>query len=101
MPTVTAMDDVGVRELRQNLSVYLRRIAQGETLRVTDHGHPVALLTPIRYTGESVLDELEARAGWTSGRRAGRRRCPSRCRRPRASPPLSEILQQKREGDWR
>ena len=60
MLTVTDMDDVGVRELRQNLSVYLRRIAQGETLRVTDHGHPVALLTPIRSTGESVLDELEA-----------------------------------------
>jgi len=26
------MDQVGVRELRQNLSVYLARIAQGETL---------------------------------------------------------------------
>jgi prevent-host-death family protein len=38
---------VGVRELRQNLSVYLRRVKAGETLRVTDHGQPVALLAPL------------------------------------------------------
>ena len=39
-------DRVGVRELRQNLSVYLRRIKEGETLEVTEHGHAVARLTP-------------------------------------------------------
>lgn len=39
---------VGVRELRQNLSVYLRRIAQGERLELTQRGRPVALLVPIR-----------------------------------------------------
>ena len=60
MTTVAGVDDVGVRELRQNLSVYLRRIAQGETFRVTEHGHPVALLTPIPVSGNAVLDELEA-----------------------------------------
>jgi prevent-host-death family protein len=37
---------VGIRELRQNLSVYLRRVASGETLEVTERGDPVALLTP-------------------------------------------------------
>jgi prevent-host-death family protein len=36
---------VGVRELRQNLTVYLRRVTAGETLEVTDRGRPVALLT--------------------------------------------------------
>lgn len=40
-------DQVGIRELRQNLSVYLRRVANGETLEVTDHGTPVALLSPL------------------------------------------------------
>jgi prevent-host-death family protein len=39
---------VGVRELRQNLSVYLRRVAKGEVFEVTEHGHPVALLSPLR-----------------------------------------------------
>ena len=38
---------VGVRELRQNLSVYLRRVEAGETLEVTEHGHSVARLTPL------------------------------------------------------
>lgn len=38
---------VGVRELRQNLSRYLRRVLRGETLEVTDHGRPVAVLAPL------------------------------------------------------
>lgn len=38
---------VGIRELRQNLSKYLRRVARGEALRVTDRGRPVALLAPL------------------------------------------------------
>ena len=42
------MERVGVRELRQNLSVYLRRVEAGEALEVTDHGRPVAVLAPLR-----------------------------------------------------
>jgi prevent-host-death family protein len=38
---------VGVRELRQNLSVYLRRVGRGESLEVTERGRAVALLTPL------------------------------------------------------
>lgn len=38
--------NVGVRELKQHLSEYLRRVAAGETLQVTDRGVPVALITP-------------------------------------------------------
>jgi prevent-host-death family protein len=38
---------VGVRELRQNLSHYLERIARGETFEVTDRSVPVAHLTPL------------------------------------------------------
>ena len=41
------MDRVGVRELRQNLSVYLRRVRRGEALEVTERGEPVAILQPI------------------------------------------------------
>lgn len=46
--TTSRTPQVGIRELRQNLSVYLRRIAQGERLEVTDRGRPVALLVPVR-----------------------------------------------------
>jgi prevent-host-death family protein len=38
---------VGVRELRQNLSVYLERVRAGERLEVTERGHPVAALIPL------------------------------------------------------
>jgi prevent-host-death family protein len=39
--------EVGVRELRQNLSVYLRRVARGERFVVTDRREPVAELVPL------------------------------------------------------
>jgi prevent-host-death family protein len=50
---------VGVRELRQNLSVYLARIAKGETLEVTDRGLPVAILAPIGRRS-TALERLTA-----------------------------------------
>lgn len=53
------MERVGVRELRQNLSVYLERVKSGETLEVTEHGHPVAVLTP-RHESQSAYEQLLA-----------------------------------------
>jgi prevent-host-death family protein len=50
-------DRVGVRELRQNLSVYLRRVKEGEALDVTERGRTVARLVPAR---ETTLDRLIA-----------------------------------------
>lgn len=38
---------VGVRELRQNLSVYLRRVLEGDSFEVTHRGQPVAVLTSL------------------------------------------------------
>jgi prevent-host-death family protein len=43
---VPATKTVGVRELRQNLSRYLERVKDGETLTVTERGHEVARLVP-------------------------------------------------------
>lgn len=51
---------VGVRELRQNLSVYLDRVKAGETLEVTEHGQPVAQLGPRPVTPLSILDQMIA-----------------------------------------
>jgi prevent-host-death family protein len=50
---------VGVAELRQNLSAYLRRVAAGERLIVTDRNRPVAELGP-PPTAASELDRLVA-----------------------------------------
>jgi prevent-host-death family protein len=50
---------VGVAELRQNLSRYLRRVERGERLLVTDRNRPVAELGPAPSTG-AALDRLIA-----------------------------------------
>ncbi len=42
------MERIGVRELRQHASIYLARVAGGETLEVTDRGRPVAMLVPVK-----------------------------------------------------
>jgi prevent-host-death family protein len=47
--------DVGVRELRGNLSKYLRDVRDGVELTVTDHGRPIARIVP---AGERTIDRL-------------------------------------------
>jgi prevent-host-death family protein len=54
------MERVGVRELRQNLSVYLRRVRNGEALEVTERGQPVARLQPL-VDRDDAAGRLEAR----------------------------------------
>lgn len=56
--------DVGVRELKQNLSKYLKRAAAGETIRVTERGVPTAVIGPI--PGRVRLQEGIAE-GWITG----------------------------------
>jgi prevent-host-death family protein len=63
----TGRERVGVRELRQNLSVYLDRVKAGETLEVTEHGHAVGLLTPLPRTPQSTLERLIAEGRVTPG----------------------------------
>ncbi len=41
------MRSIGVRELRQQASRYLREVERGDSIEVTDHGRPVARLIPI------------------------------------------------------
>jgi prevent-host-death family protein len=90
---------VGVRELRQNLSVYLRRVKDGETLEVTEHGHTVARLAPPPAASLSPYQRMKAE---------GRIR-PARVRWEDVPPPLpagpgpalSEILRQMRDEEDR
>lgn len=41
------VEQVGIRELRQNLSVYLAKVKTGSVFAVTDRGKPVAVLKPL------------------------------------------------------
>ena len=57
--TATGTSKVGIRELWQNLSVYLRRIHRGERFEVTERGLSVALLIPLA-DAMSPLEKLVA-----------------------------------------
>jgi prevent-host-death family protein len=85
---------VGVRELRQNLSVYLRRTLAGETLEVTDRGQPVALLAPLPERAD-VISRLAADGRITpASRRLGEHGPPLEIE---LEHPLSELLEESRE----
>ncbi len=49
------MKTIGVRDLRQRASEYLRDVLQGQSLEVTAHGKPVAQLVPVRRAGRRSL----------------------------------------------
>ena len=53
------MESVSVRDLRQHLSRYLRRVATGERLVVTERRRPVAMLGPLPEN-EDIHDYLIA-----------------------------------------
>ena len=59
--------EVGIRELRDNLSRYLDRVRGGEEVVVTDRGYAVARVLPIG--GERALDRLVAEGVVTPARR--------------------------------
>jgi prevent-host-death family protein len=50
------MRAIGIRELRQQASRYLRDVQRGETIEVTDRGRPVARLVPVPH--DVGLEEL-------------------------------------------
>ena len=52
------MDAIGIRDLHQRTSDSLKRVAAGETFKVTDRGRPIALLTPT--PNSSPLAQLRA-----------------------------------------
>lgn len=52
------MTTIGVRELRQDASRWLREVEAGASVTVTSRGRPIARLVPIRE--EKGLDALRA-----------------------------------------
>src|SRR5262245_39351435 len=66
--------EVGVRELRNNLSRYLDRVRNGEEVVVTDRGQAIARVVPL--SGERALDRLVREGKVTRARR------PRQTRRP-------------------
>lgn len=48
---------VGVRELKDRLSYFLRRVQEGHDVIVTDHGRPVAVLRPVTGNLQILSEE--------------------------------------------
>ena len=88
---------VGVRELRQNLSVYLDRVKTGETLKVTEHGNVVAMLAPLPLQQMSVLERMVAEGRATAPTRSLRDLPPPRKVTGGDLRPAEEIVSEMRE----
>jgi prevent-host-death family protein len=87
---------VGVRELRQNLSKYLKEVKQGETFVVTERGVEVGRLSP-SGPGDSPIARLVAERGATMPRR-DLLMCPAgRTREATGGLTSAQILEEQRE----
>ena len=63
------MKTVGLRELKNNLSAYVRAARKGEIVVVTDRGEPVVQLTPAQGPDqEDPFAEMIRRGEMTPGR---------------------------------
>ena len=51
------MKQVGVADLKNNLSRHLRAVRAGEVIEVTDHARPIARLVPIEVKSRLVIRE--------------------------------------------
>lgn len=62
---------VGIRDLRQNLSVYVRRVREaGREYEVTERGQPVARLTPLVNRPMSSYERMVHEGRITPARRS-------------------------------
>ncbi|THJ75765.1 type II toxin-antitoxin system Phd/YefM family antitoxin [Candidatus Frankia alpina] len=49
---------VGIREITRQTSKMIHRAAAGETVLITEHDQPIAMLVPLPDTGDPAVDEL-------------------------------------------
>lgn len=89
------MTRIGIRELRQNASEYVRRAEKGETIEVTDRGRPVAQLAPLPQP-EDILERwiAEGKATRPTGHLAN---LGPPVPLPTGSPSTQEVLDELRE----
>ncbi len=55
------MEKVGISTLRENLSVFLKKVQKGEVISITSRGHDMARLVPLEDKGvksRKILREL-------------------------------------------
>lgn len=58
------VQQIGIRELRDRLTATLRRVRDGETIEITHHRRPVAVLVPARVDRiDRLLEAADVAAG--------------------------------------
>ncbi len=90
----STMERIGVRELRQNASAWLRRVQEGDSFEITNGGRPVALLVPLPRGSKLERMIAEGRVRLAVGSLAD---LPPPLPADPTKPPLSEVLEQMRE----
>jgi prevent-host-death family protein len=55
------MEKVGISTLRENLSIFLKKVQEGQVITITSRGHEMARLVPVedkREKSREILREL-------------------------------------------
>jgi prevent-host-death family protein len=89
------MTTVGVRALKNRLSEFLRRVADGERITVTDRGRPVAVMSPPDAPSEHETIAGMVREGiasWGGGKPRG----ATRPARVRGKPVSATVIEDRR-----
>ena len=92
-------NSVGVRELRQNASVLLRRVKAGEIIEITEHGNPVAHLVSIEPSSYNEYLEKKLRSRIIPPKEPNQKITMADILVRDGERPLSEILQENRESE--
>lgn len=92
MKLATSRAEVGVRDLKNNLSRYLDRVQLGEEIVVTEHGRPVARLSAVDHPSDRLAALIAS--GAVRPPRSLQRRRPARRIRPKGS--VSDLVAEQR-----
>jgi prevent-host-death family protein len=83
-------EQIGIRELRDNLTATIRRVREGETIEITHHHERVAVLSPPRV---DRIDRLHEASDITPGKALER---PLKRHPPTGRLTASEALEEDR-----
>ncbi|MGI8876782.1 MAG: type II toxin-antitoxin system Phd/YefM family antitoxin [Egibacteraceae bacterium] len=94
------MRTIGIRELRQHASRYLRLAEGGETIQITDRGRPLAQLVPVPPKDIDVLDRLEREGRLIRAKRGLADLGPPLPARPGQEPLNETLARMRRDERW-
>ena len=92
MIVATSRSEVGIRELKNNLSRYIERVRAGDEVIITDRGRPVARLLALDAASDRLAELVEA--GVVRPPTSAHRHRPTRRIKPKG--PVSDLVADQR-----